>query len=57
MVSETDKAVAASREGLEETKRGIQIADEAVAAIERIRQSADHFQVFALLHALSHIDH
>jgi methyl-accepting chemotaxis protein len=41
VVNDTEKAVAASREGLEETKRGIQIADEAVAAIDRIRQSVD----------------
>lgn len=41
VVGDTEKAVAASREGLAETQRGIQIADEAVAAIERIRQSVD----------------
>jgi methyl-accepting chemotaxis protein len=41
VVAETEKAVAASREGMEETQQGIRIADEAVSAIERIRQSVD----------------
>jgi methyl-accepting chemotaxis protein len=41
VVNDTEKAVAASKEGMVETQRGIQIADEAVAAIDRIRQSVD----------------
>lgn len=41
VVTETEKAVLAVRGGVDETQQGIKIADEAVSAIERIRESVD----------------